>query len=227
MCVALLVGAGTVGCGTGESDSSTGRCHEGGQSAEQQLAQGSPAQVRDPMAQSAREAVRDDARTYAASFDVSLHEAIRRLRMESRLDDAVTVLMDRYPDSFAGAVIRNRPDFTITVRFACGVPDGVANVLAEHRVQAVLDGSAASSERAQLAYADGAIDAVARRYGDETTFVASHNADGVLDLAMQVPPDLGDPPAWKQEVRRFVATLEKADFRIDLSFTRGSVAIHG
>jgi hypothetical protein len=65
------------------------------------------------------EALVADARSYAKSFDVSLEEAIRRLKMQddpflSRLDRE---LRETAPDTYVELRLRHRPDYGITLAF--------------------------------------------------------------------------------------------------------------
>lgn len=68
------------------------------------------------LAQAPSEALRQDAASYAAQNDVTLDEAVRRLRLQAEIGRLDARLTDQEP-GFAGLWIEHEPQFKVVVRF--------------------------------------------------------------------------------------------------------------
>jgi hypothetical protein len=76
------------------------------------------ANAQQPPAQSLQE----DARAYAAEFNVGVDEAMRRLRAQEQQGDIVDRLRKANPGRFAGLWVEHQPEFRIVVRLAGDAP---------------------------------------------------------------------------------------------------------
>jgi hypothetical protein len=70
------------------------------------------------------EALQQDARSYAAQFNVGMDEAVRRLRAQEGQGDIVVRLRDANPGRFAGLWVEHEPVFRMVVRLAGDAPAG-------------------------------------------------------------------------------------------------------
>jgi len=72
--------------------------------------------------QSSSEALQADARYYASMYNVSIEEAVRRLRAEHQAADVVGRLREATRGRLAGLWIEHQPEFRIVVRLAGDAP---------------------------------------------------------------------------------------------------------
>lgn len=105
-----------------------------------------------PRTVSLSEAIREDARFYAAEYHVSTSEAVRRLDAQERQASVVARLREVDADRFAGLWLEHQPSFRMVVRLAGTAPAGAAF----HRAAAgspipVLFRTGASATEAQVA----------------------------------------------------------------------------
>ncbi|HEX8210308.1 MAG TPA: hypothetical protein VF584_08970 [Longimicrobium sp.] len=70
------------------------------------------------------EAVRQDARSYAAQFNVGIDEAVRRLHAQEQQGEVVSRLRAANRGRFAGLWVEHQPEFRIVVRLTGNAPAG-------------------------------------------------------------------------------------------------------
>lgn len=68
------------------------------------------------------ESLQEDARAYAAEFNVGVDEAMRRLRAQEQQGDVIDRLRRVNPGRFAGLWVEHQPEFRIVVRLAGDAP---------------------------------------------------------------------------------------------------------
>ncbi|HYW09048.1 MAG TPA: S1 family peptidase [Longimicrobium sp.] len=87
-----------------------------------------PAGGSQPAASPARatlqESLEQDARSYAAEYNVSIGEAVRRLRVQEQQGETVARLREANPGRFAGLWLEHQPEFRLVVRLAGNAPAG-------------------------------------------------------------------------------------------------------
>lgn len=71
-----------------------------------------------------QEALEQDARSYAVEYNVSLDEAVRRLRAQEEQGETVSRLRAANPGRFAGLWLEHHPEFRLVVRLKGNVPAG-------------------------------------------------------------------------------------------------------
>lgn len=71
-----------------------------------------------------QQALEQDARSYATEYNVSLSEAVRRLRAQEEQGATVSRLREANPDRFAGLWLEHQPQFRLVVRLTGDAPAG-------------------------------------------------------------------------------------------------------
>lgn len=79
--------------------------------------EGPPVRIQTPA-----EALQQDARYYAAQFNVGMDEAVRRIRAQEQVGDVVARLREVNEGRFAGLWIEHQPEFRLVVRLAGDAP---------------------------------------------------------------------------------------------------------
>jgi streptogrisin C len=106
-----------------------------------------------PRLQSAVEALAQDAGEYARQYDVSLDEAMHRLRAQEESVAATDRLRETYKDRLAGISIEHSPEYRIVVLLTGDEPVADEQVIAGDRPVPILFRTGAAATEAQIAEA--------------------------------------------------------------------------
>lgn len=147
------------------------------------------------------EAEAQDATSYADEVGVSVAVATNRLEEQGRLLNVVEVLQADYPDTFAGAVITDTPDYVTSIRFVGPVPTAARSIVTNAGVQASYDPSATASA-AQLEDASDEATASMAESGN-TAAIAADLETGEVSVTIQ---EDGQPARSVQGIRTRAAS---------------------
>lgn len=104
----------------------------------------------------------EDARAYAAHYEVSVSEAARRLRLQGRIGKLDADLMSSERDTFAGLWIRHKPKYRVIARFTRGGERTIRPYLESEPLRNLVEVRRASATLAEL---EAAQDRVSRLAG--------------------------------------------------------------
>ncbi len=90
-----------------------------------------PAASRNGAAETPVDALREDAAVYAATYGVSVDEALRRLQLQAAASELNTRLQASHPETFAGLSIEHQPEFRVVARFTRGGAQVLAGAVAD------------------------------------------------------------------------------------------------
>jgi len=171
----------------------------------------SPAAPPLPGAQSDSQALLQDGAEYARQYDVSIEEAIRRLRAQAASVPATDALAERFRARLAGIAIEHRPAYRIVVTLTGAAPVAPEWIDAGGMLVPVVFRTGAKATREQIVWA-----------------MTNHQA--AIRAALPSPPSMGlDPrtgelvvtignaePAERAAIRRRIAAIAGVPVRIRL-----------
>jgi len=177
--------------------------------------------------QAPADALAEDAREYARTHDVSLAEALRRLRAQEESVAATDRLQQIYRHRLAGISIEHRPEFRIIVLLTGGEPVPDQAFLAGGTTLPVVFRTGAPATRDQLVSALRANQAVIRSAHPRTQGVGVDQRTGELVLLLNAgTADRAELPAMEAELEALtgvpvsVRLLDRAD--VDLGIEGGA-----
>ena len=83
---------------------------------------------------------------YSSRYGVTVDEATRRIEARAAMDQALLLIAEGYPGSYAGAILHH-DDFHLEIRFVGDVPPSLENSLGDDSPELVLKGGSAISAR--------------------------------------------------------------------------------
>ncbi|MEW5871318.1 MAG: hypothetical protein AB1894_18745 [Chloroflexota bacterium] len=106
-----------------------------------------------------------DAKMYASMNNVSVDEALRRLKLQDKIGDLNAQLIDNEKDTFAGLWIEHQPDYRVVVRLTQAAESIVLSYIADSTLANIIDLSPAETNLQELEESQTQITQICNKLG--------------------------------------------------------------